>query len=824
MAAPTAPSHVSASVDSSSVTVTWSYPDNDYGSAVTGYTIYNSDGTTQYHAAANATSYMINSATLTKGATYSFRIRAANAIGSSGQSTSSNDVQIPATKSDPPTGLVQAPGTAGVSQQLILNWTAPTITNGSDVYAYNLYQSIGGSDFTFISAIPSLTTATITGLTDGSGYTFQVSAVNGAGESDRSTSTSTLIPYQVVSLSASNVTQTYTGSPLSITVMSNPAGAPISVTYSGNHTKVGSYDVSAVVTGNAFSASPYAGTFTIIPATATIDASNLTQAWTGSPLHPTITTTPSGLATTIHYASSHTDPGACSFTVDISDSNYIGSTSDTLAITVAPAALQSTVATILATTTTTNQGSLTPIALSYAATAASLMQGITSVTSIQASTTAATVIAAIQTETNNSLSGTFLSACAAINATKTSTTDSNAVSNASALVSALQDAYPQGNSTVFSGTDVTTLLTNVTTSGTLPTSIDVIVADSTNIIDMRDIVDAYYSPMVPGTSYTLLTPPQSNTISGSTVTNVVYSAVDQTLSVNGTPYTVGSTVPLGFQSFRLYAIGTVGFANATPITVTGVTNVKSGTSAIVSWTVPSLGFTPASIKVTPTVNGTTQAPVSVSSGTSYTLANQAGNVVSFAIAMVASDGSVSGSVTSNSDTVPSSSSAPCFPKGTPILTPTGYKAVETLQQGSLVLTADGRQVPLKLYGRLLPEASERSAPYFIPKGALGSNRPSQDLTLSPDHAFLLRKGVWMLPKKAAELSKKVRQLGIGEPVHYYHVECPHYLRDNLVVNGCTVESYAGKQLDFVSPYLWSESLKGYTRTEKAATKSKAAHA
>jgi hypothetical protein len=228
-----------------------------------------------------------------------------------------------------------------------------------------------------------------------------------------------------------------------------------------------------------------------------------------------------------------------------------------------------------------------------------------------------------------------------------------------------------------------------------------------------------------------------------------------------------------------------------------------------------------------TVNGVLQSVDNVHSGTSYTLANQAvGTVISFTLRMEADDESTSAFVTSNSVTITNTTTAPCFPKGTSILTPSGYKAVETLQQNELVLTADGRPVPLKLYGRLLPSATERSAPYFIPKGALGKNTPITDLTLSPDHAFLVRKGVWMLPSKAAELSKKVQQLGVGEPVHYFHVECPNYLRDNLVVNGATVESYAGKQLDFVSPYTWSESLKGYTRMgeTKAATRSKAAHA
>jgi hypothetical protein len=84
----------------------------------------------------------------------------------------------------------------------------------------------------------------------------------------------------------------------------------------------------------------------------------------------------------------------------------------------------------------------------------------------------------------------------------------------------------------------------------------------------------------------------------------------------------------------------------------------------------------------------------------------------------------------------------------------------------------------------------------------------------------------MLPFKAATLSAKVQQIGVGEPVTYYHLECPNYLRDNLVTNGCVVESYAGKQMESRSPYTWNESLKGYTRaSERAvAARSKAAHA
>jgi YVTN family beta-propeller protein len=155
---------------------------------------------------------------------------------------------------------------------------------------------------------------------------------------------------------------------------------------------------------------------------------------------------------------------------------------------------------------------------------------------------------------------------------------------------------------------------------------------------------------------------------------------------------------------------------------------------------------------------------------------------------------------------------PCFPAGTRILTASGYKAVETLTQGELVLTADGRQVPVKLYGKHLPVTTSVTAPYRVPRGTFGLQN---DLVLSPDHAFLIRKGVWMIPKRAALLSDRVEQIGVGSPVTYYHLECPSSLRDNLVVDGAVVESYGGKGK---SPYTYSESLKGYTRAAASSVK------
>jgi len=156
------------------------------------------------------------------------------------------------------------------------------------------------------------------------------------------------------------------------------------------------------------------------------------------------------------------------------------------------------------------------------------------------------------------------------------------------------------------------------------------------------------------------------------------------------------------------------------------------------------------------------------------------------------------------------SSLPCFPKGARILTPAGYRTVETFKQGDLVTTADGRTVGVKVYSRHIKEVTKQTAPYLIPAHAFGRNSPPSDLRISPLHAFQTSKGVWQIPKFCS--SMQAEQYGIGESVSYYHLECPDFFRDNLVVDGCIVESFAGKQVPAgISIYTPSRRLGGYTR-------------
>jgi len=143
--------------------------------------------------------------------------------------------------------------------------------------------------------------------------------------------------------------------------------------------------------------------------------------------------------------------------------------------------------------------------------------------------------------------------------------------------------------------------------------------------------------------------------------------------------------------------------------------------------------------------------------------------------------------------------------------------VETIENGYLVTTSNHKQVPVKVYKRTVHSTDRSTAPYFIPKYCLGSF-PTADLRLSPHHAFRLQPDLWQIPEYAANLSKQIQQYGIGKPVTYYHLECPNYFRDHLLVDGCIVESYGKNQVDPKVPtYVYQSGRKGFVRTAKAKT-------
>jgi hypothetical protein len=159
---------------------------------------------------------------------------------------------------------------------------------------------------------------------------------------------------------------------------------------------------------------------------------------------------------------------------------------------------------------------------------------------------------------------------------------------------------------------------------------------------------------------------------------------------------------------------------------------------------------------------------------------------------------------------------PCIVEGQHILTQRGYVKVEDLLATDYIITSDNRQVTANVYKFTVEKTTEKTAPITIKANAFAPNSPPNDIRLSPLHAIQRKKGVWDIPIKAMKRYTNVIQDEPGHSVTYYHIETPNFLKDNLVVEGATVEAYGVNyakkhNLKATDIYRWSSTLKGYTR-------------
>ena len=191
---PGAPTNVSAVAGNGQATVSWTAPPNG-GGPITSYTITPYVGTTSQTPTTITGSPPATTATiagLTNGAPYTFTVTAINAIGTGPASTPSNAVTPSApTVPGAPTSVsaTAADGSARVS------WTAPS-NGGSPITSYTITPFIGTNPqpATTISGSPPATTATVTGVTNGTAYTFTVTATNAVGTGPPSTPSNAVTP------------------------------------------------------------------------------------------------------------------------------------------------------------------------------------------------------------------------------------------------------------------------------------------------------------------------------------------------------------------------------------------------------------------------------------------------------------------------------------------------------------------------------------------------------------------------------------------------------------------------------------------------------
>jgi hypothetical protein len=188
----TAAGVTATSAGRTSADVRWTAPAT--GGAPTSYKITPYVGSTAQTALAVTTSAPATSKTvtgLTNGTTYTFTVTASNPAGSGPESARSNSVTpLGAVIPTAPLSVRATPAT----QQAQVTWSAPQSDGDSALTSYVITPYIGSTAQAATTVSAPSTSANVTGLTDGSAYTFKVQAVNAVGTGPASAASDPVTP------------------------------------------------------------------------------------------------------------------------------------------------------------------------------------------------------------------------------------------------------------------------------------------------------------------------------------------------------------------------------------------------------------------------------------------------------------------------------------------------------------------------------------------------------------------------------------------------------------------------------------------------------
>ncbi|UFS71487.1 fibronectin type III domain-containing protein [Geomonas sp. RF6] len=300
---PGAPAAVSASAGNGEATVSFTPPADNGGSAITGYTVTSNPG----NLTATGSASPITMGGLVNGTAYTFTVTAKNSKGAGASSVPSASV-TPDVVPGAPTGVSATHGNASA----MVRFTAPQPNGGTAVKYYTVTSNPGN-----LSASAAAGPITVTGLTNGTAYTFTVVAYNGKGAGAASIASEAVTPAAdlpgaplIGKAVAGNGTATVTfsapasngGSAITgYTVTSIPAG--------GVDSNAGSLDTVHTVTGLANGT-----TYTF-----TVTAANSTGSGAASvPTEPVTPMTKPGAPTGVSASAEHAQ-AKVSFTAPVSD-------------------------------------------------------------------------------------------------------------------------------------------------------------------------------------------------------------------------------------------------------------------------------------------------------------------------------------------------------------------------------------------------------------------------------------------------------------------------------------------------------------------------
>jgi RHS repeat-associated protein len=233
--APSAPPSASATAGNGQATVNWTASTTSPGSPLTGYAVTPWLGSTALQSlrVGNVTSFTVPN--LANGQTYTFTVAGVNAVGA-GATTGTGSITP---------GLPAAPTavTIGVRGNGFenLSWTAPGATGASGITGYLITPYIAGVAQTTTTSWGTGTATTITGLTNGTNYTFGVAAINVFGTGAAATS------------GANNPYKQVPGAPTGVQATAGNAQATVTWTSPANNGGAGisSYTITPYIGGVA---------------------------------------------------------------------------------------------------------------------------------------------------------------------------------------------------------------------------------------------------------------------------------------------------------------------------------------------------------------------------------------------------------------------------------------------------------------------------------------------------------------------------------------------------------------------------------------------
>jgi hypothetical protein len=181
--APGAPTIGTATAGTAQATVTFTAPSSNGGSDITGYTVIsNPAGGIDSNAGTTSLSHVVTG--LTNGTAYTFTVTAKSVAGAGTASAPSTSV-TPATLPGAPT---IGTATAGNGQATV-TFTAPASNGGSTITGYTVTSSPGG-----LIGTGTAGPITVPRLTNGTAYTFTVTATNAVGTGSASTPSNPVTP------------------------------------------------------------------------------------------------------------------------------------------------------------------------------------------------------------------------------------------------------------------------------------------------------------------------------------------------------------------------------------------------------------------------------------------------------------------------------------------------------------------------------------------------------------------------------------------------------------------------------------------------------